>query len=1595
MAKASQSTSPSKGVSTAQKSKLLLTPCKTKQELRAWIKYFLDMEIPDVRVSRYADTTPMDAIWEMYEICVLKHNPQKINELLYVASRGAGKCCHEDSMVLTKKGPRRIAVIRKGDFVWSGVDWRKVTETYNEGEQEGVEVHTSGAHGFPSPVSLVGSMRHQITWLSRTGHVEWKLMRELRNEDLVFRQLDVPVPDSATERGFLRGWVLGCIASSNSDSDSEKIRFHGRNEQVAAEFVRAINQILTETEMVSPDIGPYDMPSDGIDTDFRVEKRGKDGSVHIYTIDDEVPEWARARFRPNGPGYTELKLCHQHGKFDIIAGFISGLMDCSADPFNIRLERQELAEFLCEMLTAFGVRAGMLKRKKAGKKFYVVRLSGQMPSYLRPRFPSADFAAQQAKVCRSRRYPTRIGMPLVRAAESELGMVDGKLKGGERMPHFGLVCNLRKEHPRHLNHKQLVSLAEWAESKGLPEQAAPLRFAASGVFERVRRVRKTKAKFFDLEVETDHSYWSNGFVSHNTLSAAIAEFLVVLHDARDVAHVGAIMAQAKRAYAYMQGFYLMPNVKEVISNDKLQEKDHLLQKNTMEKSSFKINSDLCTVEVVPCTIRSCNDPESVMVLEGGRPIKAKDIKVGDRLLTLDIDSLKVNKSVTVIRQSQVDKPMVRVSLQDGRTLIAAENHLVLTNTGWVQMKDLSSRVLLLDTEFKEHWGHSDYRAPEREWNKESAFEALIGMMLGDASLCVNPGIKPIPRISFSHSIKQRDYYDYCKEALNPLLGEMSDYPYTSGYGAACVRATSKCCADLFRIQELFFDKNSKKKRITRGLEDFLTPTSLAFWFADDGSCVQSVKLATCGFSDEDRAMLVGMLDRKFKLSHVVVDTKGSLVFNADDSLRFLDIIKDHLPSCMSYKLMIRCLASAYRISDGRKQPGQVSTGRLPREHGDTRGYRKWRGLYKKQNFIGVISKQFVGVHPTVELQVDSARYSEQSYVCNGIISHNTNGIHASFVCIGEKTEIATDKGDIGASELFDRLQAGEEIRALSYDIQNKKVEHRRITKAYDNGTRHVIALRIGAYRTLWCTPEHKIYDPLKRKYLEARMFRPRHGDLILRPDGESQAVLEVAPCAKKQRVFDFTVEGNNNFFAGQILVHNCVDEIDTLSGEGLRAFKEISGMLDTKKGKRPLRVGISTRKSTYGLMNKQMTNAAKEGRHVRQWTALEFTERCPDSRSGTKKATFWVNQDKGEILTTEDLASKSEEKRKEYHSYELYEKCIHCPVAPWCLGDAKKQNGVSSMLKTIDELIQKVLAEGADWTAAQLFNLKPSLEGIVFRELDDSKHVKTWNQMWQILTGQAFPGECTHDMFVRKCHEMGLPCYGGLDFGWSSPSTVLFLFIDKRDNVYVVRADGMTYVNDPNWIHYVKTKHHPVYRCQLYFPDVANGSAVDLMKNAALPVSDKIDKSINLGIQTIKKFLFTPGSGHPKMFISADARLLLDEMRMYHYRTDASGTITDDPEDDFNHWIDPLRYILTAFYGKQGALVQTGFDLGTDSVVDGKGNFLQAPTAKQYAEANGIQLNDVHDDMTNLGRVGRLCDLEKLDEDKEDVGGEGSFLFSL
>lgn len=477
--------------------------------------------------------------------------------------------------------------------------------------------------------------------------------------------------------------------------------------------------------------------------------------------------------------------------------------------------------------------------------------------------------------------------------------------------------------------------------------------------------------------------------------------------------------------------------------------------------------------------------------------------------------------------------------------------------------------------------------------------------------------------------------------------------------------------------------------------------------------------------------------------------------------------------------------------------------------------------------------------------------------------------------------------------------------------------------------------------------------------------------------------IEILPCTMK------AVNGPHVNFV-------TVDEIDTISGEGAKAYKDIAGMLDSKNGIMPLRVNISTRKTRHGLMEKQMASAEAKGKTVIKWTILEFLQRCTEERSGSEKASYFVEMDSATVLSPAAYEKLPLNKKNEFELIEAYSNCNKCPLLPWCRGDARNQESKSPMLKSIDEVAAKALGEGPDWTAAQLFNLKPSAEGVVFKEFEVKTHVKTWNEMWLTLTGKNFPGTCDHDTFVAKCKSLQLRCYAGIDFGWTNPNTILYLFVDGADNVYIVMCDGRTQTSAPEWMHFVKTKYNHTYQPHLYFIDTVDPGNIMEMRKIGLPVTGDTGKAeINTGVQLIKKWLRYPGGGEPKIFMNeGTCKPIIKELQTYHYKSNLAGEATDDYDKGDDHWIDPLRYIFVKIFARSAVMLTSDSVDRDGSLIGVDGSMTRNPSLYEVAAMAGSRIN-LQDTTSSdkIGRVGRFDEIENPQE--QEGGGSSGFIFSF
>lgn len=104
----------------------------------------------------------------------------------------------------------------------------------------------------------------------------------------------------------------------------------------------------------------------------------------------------------------------------------------------------------------------------------------------------------------------------------------------------------------------------------------------------------------------------------------------------------------------------------------------------------------------------------------------------------------------------------------------------------------------------------------------------------------------------------------------------------------------------------------------------------------------------------------------------------------------------------------------------------------------------------------------------------------------------------------------------------------------SYNFDTLRPEPKQVLNVYDNGKRPTIKVNTNINTYIICTPDHKI-GVLNKSYKKAEDLT--YGDEFISLD--TKYSFHFLENNETSHVYDIEVEGNHNFFANGILVHNC------------------------------------------------------------------------------------------------------------------------------------------------------------------------------------------------------------------------------------------------------------------------------------------------------------------------------------------------------------------------------------------------------------------------------------------------------------------------
>jgi hypothetical protein len=419
-------------------------------------------------------------------------------------------------------------------------------------------------------------------------------------------------------------------------------------------------------------------------------------------------------------------------------------------------------------------------------------------------------------------------------------------------------------------------------------------------------------------------------------------------------------------------------------------------------------------------------------------------------------------------------------------------------------------------------------------------------------------------------------------------------------------------------------------------------------------------------------------------------------------------------------------------------------------------------------------------------------------------------------------------------------------------------------------------------------------------------------------------------------VYDFTVEGNNNFWTNGLCSKNCVDECDVIPRQNIPAYYQAKGGIPVgARGQTAFTLLTSTRKSRVGLVQKEIDKADKSGLQLRHWNIIDVTAPCPTTRHKPElpKQVFYINDENVAHLDEKAFEEIPATERNKWYPVEGYNGCAKCKLFPGCKGAlATRQEGKVSDFKSggtallvdVSEVASKFKSNTPEFITTEFMVRKPDASGLVYPRLKKEIHFKTSQQLAELVLG---PDNAAHASTITSKHALwnllksrGARFYSGMDFGFGHLFAVATIAVWGQ-YALVIDAFGQSRLELDDKIEavqYLKDLNPTI------FGDPEDPATVTTFKRRGFKMVDwsKSQGSVKAGIEIVRKKIFSAGAGATLFFLSEDAGIgeLFREMEEYAFSTDAAGEFTEIPEKEDDDFPDALRYCIMNSFGKNGVL---------------------------------------------------------------------------
>ncbi len=1510
---------------------ILFTPCSSKKELHKWLKVFLGYDIPDAVVDEDSDSCPMDMIWEVYEKCMLNNDPD-FDRVLYWAARDSFKCSRKGTKLLSlSRGLVSIEDIQIGESIWTGWSWQPVENWIHDGIKESVQLELETGHRLTvSPV-------HRV-WAWRAGQAPaWIVAAELTETDLVSIDTSHGYQDLGEwdeeefEKGYLCGILQGDGCLTRMDLE-HKVIISASDQIVADAFQKAC--LKYAGKQAREQARPRDRT--GLCTDYVIHSRDfvealkALGLSTSYSYQKSIPHAA----------YTSRAA---------MAGFVSGLFDTDGSicgkkkNVNFQVTAETMLRELQVLLNALGVNSRFSSNKKRyGIQNHVIHRvtvnGNEVPALLKA---GVKLRAKKASIFVGvKTYDAHDGIPM-----THLEGIVGACKASASRWLMGHPEHCSRPSTTHktITREKVPRLTAWAKFRGLitEDQEKKCSDAMRNRWGRVRAVERGSADFYDVTVRQDHSYWSDGIISHNTFGAALLEVLAVLHLNRDVAHMAAIESQSRKSQQYVKSFLNKPVLRDFVVGDSLEITWILRYYNAQTgenlneaeykalpepaRNSFKEVKNFIRVVVATMSGANCIDPLTLITMGDGSQKPAFEVEVGDEVRTFDIGA-KDFVTTRVGGKGIVRKPRMRIHLTNGTNFTVSQDHLVFTNHGWT-----AAGVLKLSDKFLDV---GEGREPSSSCGEPFGD-------LGPVQETVTPELTTeqcpyydqaltdmcrisIERLEFLEPAEMLDLHiDTDNEHRRNFVGNSAILLHNSEHVPFfCVDGETKIVAK---------DKSPGGTYVESTARDIFhwicgVPVAATGLDASKGKIVVDSPAEIIEVLSTN--MTTGALEFK-PITAAVRRNKNTVTLDFDDCSS-LKCTEDH-----PVYVAGRGFLQARDISVGMTVLG-IDENKQPTPSPEELVIDRWEQMvigsllgnteYKKSSTLGRVDYVYLEETSHLderylawkwELIRDKLRYTHERDAFNGSATYRTGYTPLlAYLCdsTSDDTKRAQRLGPLGLAIWYqDMGRPGDDFVLTTSKFSESQCKRLAmmlwlnfglsvevLNTLDDRGTKYLIGDAetkkkfgeiCGDYihptMALKCGTSDKLPEPSWSAHLERTLV--------------SSKVLSITPSTEPSLVYDFTVADNNNFFSNGILSKNCIDEVDVI--RDTKAYAEAQNIPAPINGQYPITVLTSTRKFAYGLVQREIDEAKETGLKYRHWNLIDVTTRCLPERHKPElpRMTLYRSDSLLKHVKPEKYEELGFDQKALYTKVEdNFAGCGDCKIYAMCKGRlATHQTSTSPFLKPIEHTMNQFRKNSVAMAKAQLLCLKPSSEGLIYPTFDQEVHMITAADMAMQLTGEEFHPDMSKAELIRVLKSMEIRWFSGMDFGYTHNFAVVTAACDGY-RAFIVDVIAIPELDPSQQVQVCKDRLGDIN--PTIFADPENPMMVRTLKKNGFRMREwrKGAGSVIGGIDIVRMML-RPAVGEPRLFLlkgDPGCELLAKRMGAYHFKTDPDGKIGKHPDDE-------------------------------------------------------------------------------------------------